>query len=351
MDVREHISLATLTTMKVGGSVATLADVASATELAEVVLRAKSEGKAIACLGGGSNVVASDDVFDGVVVRSTDTSIEWEENGERVVAMVGAGVVWDVFVRETVARKLFGIENLSGIPGSVGAAPVQNIGAYGCEVSSSIHWVEALDTSTGKLERFSNEACDFKYRDSMFKKHRELIITRVAFMLHKNGQPNITYQDLKLWFCEKRHVVPSLLEVREAVLAIRAKKFPDLSQYGTAGSFFTNPIIDDALAATLRERYPELPIYAHGEGKWKCSAGWLIDKVANMRGVREGNVGTWPAQALVLVNYGGATKREIDHFASMIIARIYDETTVTLQREVVTLDPLPITHDRSSSKL
>ncbi len=358
MKIQENVLLAPYTTFKIGGNARFFAQVSSVAELEEAVAFAK-EGSdetrhlPIFVLGGGSNVLISDNGFDGLVIKNEIMGIV--EEGERIIA--GAGENWDNFVRYTVEEKgLNGLENLSAIPGTVGAAPVQNIGAYGVEAKNTIEWVEVYNLTTRKIEKLSNADCRFGYRDSIFKDERKNnIILRVSFLLSKNGKAMLEYKDLKMFFAGRADV-PSLCEVRDAVIKVRAGKFPDLSKIGTAGSFFKNIVIPRTEYQTLLRKFPTAPAFLADPSRKvqgststssqnsvqeksndpavKVPTAWVLDKVCNFKGVRRGNIGMFENQALVMVNYGGGTAREVRTFAEEIIFCVKQKTGLTIYPEV-----------------
>lgn len=337
---RFGVPLSALTTMKVGGPARVLADVGSVSEIVEVLEFAKSEQLSVSIMGGGSNTLASDIGFPGIILRSSDARVEFDESSSAVRAC--AGVPWDAFVAMCVARGYFGLENLSGIPGTVGASPIQNIGAYGKEVGEMITRVEAFDLRQRKIVTLDGEECEFAYRDSVFKRRSELFILSVTFQLFREASPDIHYRDLAEWFSGRSIKKPTPIEVRDAVLAIRARKFPDLRTHGTAGSFFKNPIVPKVVADKLALRFPQMPRYPTQGDSFKLSAAWLIDKVAGLRGARDGNVGSWEGQALVLVNYGGATSADVDAFADRVARAVKDVSGITLEREVTAIHAIDL---------
>jgi UDP-N-acetylmuramate dehydrogenase len=338
MNRRANVPLSELTTMKVGGPASFLVDIDKTDEIGEAIDFARRNQLPIFVLGGGSNVIAADGGFPGVVLRMRTAEIEWREEEDGTSLLIAdAGVEWDELVSRCVERGVSGMENLSGIPGSVGASPVQNIGAYGKEVKDFIRWVETFDMRTGELVILNASQCAFAYRESVFKHRTELIVTRVAFELRFDSKVDIRYKDLAEAFAGHGDASPTAKEMRDAVLAVRAKKFPDLNRFGTAGSFFKNPIISNAKAEELRSVYPELPVYPAGERLSKISAAWIIDHIANMKGVREGDIGTWDSQALVLVNYGNASSAAVDGFARKIVSRVDELIGIRLEREVVAI--------------
>ena len=336
MTIQEFIPLAPLTTLKIGGAARYLVEVNSLTTLQEALAFAATKKLPHFILGGGSNVLISDLGYPGVVLRMSVPGIEWREDGEHILATVGSGVSWDAFVEAAVRNLAWGVENLSGIPGTVGASPIQNIGAYGKEASHIVEWVEVYDTEIGSVRVLPNAECAFSYRDSIFK-HREgkgFIVTRVGFRLTKRETPDLKYKDVAEYF-GKRSAPPSLEEIRQAILEIRAKKFPELKTHGTAGSFFKNPILSAKEAEQFLGNYPDAPHYALSDGRVKFPTGWILDHVLHLRGMRKGEIGSWDTQALVLVNYGSATAKELKAFAREIQYQVATKTNILLEPEVV----------------
>jgi len=284
-------------------------------------------------LGEGSNILFLND-FDGLVIHPKvpgifsvheDRQCEWIE--------AGAGELWDDLVEYAVAYGLGGVENLSLIPGKVGAAPVQNIGAYGQEVCAVVEKVKGFDLEKEEIIEFKAEECRFAYRDSVFKSHlkNRFIITSVVFRLEKFPEFKLGYGDLEAKVKEKGDV--NLHTIRKAVIEIRSSKLPDVKELGNAGSFFKNPVVEASLAERLKAEFETLPVYPAGEGKAKLAAGWLIEQ-AGWKGVREGNVGVHEKQALVLVNHGNATGKEVWDFSEKIKQSVYAKFGVELEREV-----------------
>ncbi len=329
MKIEKNKNLAEFTTFRIGGPAQFFCSVTTEAELEEAVAFAKTNKLNLFVLGGGSNILMSDDGFQGLVVKMEMKGVEFV--GSRVT--VKAGENWDELVATCVEKGFYGIENLSYIPGTVGAAPVQNIGAYGSEVKDTVELVRAYDTEEGIFKEFSNFDCHFEYRDSMFKKAGgRYIITSVVFILNSEGKINIEYRDLKEYF--KENTQPTLQDVRNAVIEIRKRKLPDIKEYGTAGSFFKNPIISQGQAADLKKDYPELPIYPVDDAHVKVSLAWIIDKICNFKGVGKGDVGTYKNQALVLVNNGNATAKEIKEFAKEIENTVFEKTKIKIEPEV-----------------
>ncbi len=267
--------------------------------------------------GSGSNLLYSSD-FKGLVIHPDIKSITITGSDENYVTVrAGAGIEWDSFVEWCVDRGWGGLENLSLIPGCVGASPVQNIGAYGSEVKDTIVNVEFIDIENFTLHTFNNEECRFGYRDSIFKQNLKgkIVISFVTFKLSLNPVADISYKDVG----ERLSGIsnPGIYDVRKAIIEIRREKLPDPAVTGNAGSFFKNPLISEAAAKRLKEEYPELKLFPGGEGYSKIPAAWLIEQ-CGFKGIREGNAGVHPNQALVLVAYEGATGMEILALAQKI---------------------------------
>ena len=332
--IKEHIPLALMTTMRVGGNARYFARIKSLADLKSGVAFARSQNLPIFVLGGGSNMLVPSKGFSGLVLKIEFKGISYEEDGSLVHVIAGAGEVWDDVVRDAVKRGLWGIENLSLIPGTIGGAAVQNIGAYGAEARDTILWVEAFDMQTMKLKKFSRDECAFGYRESIFKKNSNLIVVRAAFNLTHDGTPRIEYQDVKTFFTERKINTPALSDIRNAIVAIRTAKMP-APPLGTAGSFFKNPVVSGEEFEHLVKVYPEIKAYPQGDGTVKLSAAWLLDKIGGFRGYREGDAGVYEHQALVLVNYGTATAENILSLAHEMKKVIKEKTNVVLEEEVV----------------
>ena len=326
-----------MTTMRVGGNARYLVRIKSLADLRSAVAFARSRNLPIFVLGGGSNMLVPSKGFSGLVLKIEFKGISYEEDGSTVQVIAGAGEVWDEVVRGAVARGLWGIENLSLIPGTIGGAVVQNIGAYGAEARDTIAWVEAFDMQIMKIKKFSRDECAFGYRESIFKKNSNLIVVRAAFNLTHDSTPRIGYQDVKTFFAEKKINIPTLADIRNAVVAIRTAKMPT-ARLGTAGSFFKNPVVSAEEFERLVKVYPEIKAYPQGDGTVKLSAAWLLDKVGGFRGYRQGDAGVYEHQALILVNYGTATTENILSLAREMKNVIKEKTNVSLEEEVVMMN-------------
>ena len=310
--IKENISLAPFTTFRAGGAARYFVEVTDVEEILPIFHFIKKHKLPVFVLGGGSNILVDDRGYAGLVLKMNMLGIEFHNEGEYCFVTTGAGVAWDKLVECAVSAECFGIENLSLIPGTVGGAIVQNIGAYGCEVEEVVEWVEVYDAMQERLRRLTKAECKFAYRESVFKHEgKGLVVTRVQFRLRTHGKLNISYKDLAAYFSHANIITPTVHGVRRAVIAIRTLKFPLLATHGTAGSFFKNPIVTKAMGEKFLTQFKDATHYDAGDGCMKLSAAWIIDNILHMRGVREGNVGCWNAQALVIVNYGGATSDEI----------------------------------------
>ena len=288
MTIQEDIPLAGFTTFKIGGNARYFCLAKNENDLKEGIAFAKEKKISVFVLGGGSNILISEKGFDGLVIKVELVGVAFEEEAGDVVATVASGENWDTFVAETVKRGLYGLENLSGIPGSVGGAPVQNIGAYGMEVKDAIQSVEVFDPKDLKIKTFSKKQCQFGYRDSIFKHEaKNLIIMRVVFLLKKKGDLKLDYRDVKKYLDDNKIEMPTLAQVRDAILEIRSKKFPDLKKFGTAGSFFKNPIISKEEHRKLLEDFPKIQSFPVDEHSVKIPAGWLLDVLCGFKGVRK----------------------------------------------------------------
>ena len=284
-------------------------------------------------LAGGNNILFTED-YDGVLLTPVARQIALlSDDGDEVRLRVEAGVEWDDLVEWAVERGLWGIENLSLIPGKAGSAPVQNIGAYGCEAKDAIRRVEMYCVETGNLLTLDAAHCGFGYRESVFKHDLKgrVIITAIEIRLSHTPRPKLGYGDVEREV-EARGGA-TLRNIREAICSIRRAKLPDPAVLGNAGSFFKNPVVEAPVAKRLLAEYPDMPHYAAPEGRVKLAAGWLIDR-AGMKGYREGSVGVHERQALVLVNHGGATGGEVLALAHKVQEAVRAKFGVEIAAEV-----------------
>jgi len=333
MNLQKYVPLAHLTTLGVGGRANVFIEARTDREVEEAIAYANEHHLPLYPLGAGSNVLVPDTGVKGVVLKMMLDDHAFEHEGDATLLIAGAGTPWEKIVAVASDQNLFGIENLVGIPGTIGGATVQNIGAYGAELADVFNYADVIDSATGIRGRVSRTEAAFGYRTSLFKGHRELVIIRVALRLLKQMTPNITYPDLVR--AQKAGVplrTPS--EIARAVRAIRAKKFPYAAGDGSAGSFFQNPIIPRELADSLAERFPGLPLFPQGKGHSKMALAWFLDHVLSLKGFSKGHVRLYEHQPLVIVAREGATAAEINTFADEIAQRVFKETGIMLEREV-----------------
>jgi len=345
--MREHVSLSGLTTIGLGGEARFFASCMTDDAIVESVRFARRHGMKSVVLAGGSNVIIPDEGFDGVVIHIETTGIRFEEKGGESLLTVASGEPWDNVVVRAIAEDLAGIECLSGIPGSAGATPIQNVGAYGQEVAETIATVDAVDDRSLTARTLANKDCAFSYRGSRFKNSasRDFIVTSVTFRLTKHGAPTVTYAELKkriesVWgskelTCGRR----GLTIVRDAVLALRRQKSmvidPSDPNTRSVGSFFTNPVIPKEEAEKLQLRWPGIPTYPAGE-KVKISAAWLVEQAGFHKGYAQGGAAVSENHSLALVNRG-TTARELLSLADEIQHGVWKTFAVRLEREPVVL--------------
>tara|TARA_R110002124_G_scaffold282114_1_gene457020 strand:+ start:2716 stop:3744 length:1029 start_codon:yes stop_codon:yes gene_type:complete len=334
LSILENFDLTDLNTMGVSSKASFFTDAGSVEELKEAIHFAKDKKLEILVLGGGSNILFKNN-FKGLVLLNSLGGKKFISKKDKVEVTVSAGENWHELVLFCVKRGLGGIENLSLIPGSVGAAPIQNIGAYGAELQDVFVSLEALIISTGEIKTFTKDECNFGYRDSVFKNELkgQAVITSVTLALSRNGEPTASYRALSE-LLEKKHITkPSIKDISDAVIEIRQSKLPDPNEIGNTGSFFKNPVISVDHFNKLKSKYPEIPSYPVTERQVKVPAGWLIDK-DGWKGKRIGDAGVHEKQALVLVNHGKATGEEIWNLASQIRLSIQEKFNILLIPEV-----------------
>ncbi len=328
----KNINLKNFTTFGVSAEAAHFATFSSEEEARKLTYNNTEE---LLILGGGSNLLLTKN-FNGLVLKNEIKGISAEEKNENsVVLKVGAGEVWHEFVLYTIEQGYYGIENMSLIPGSVGASPMQNIGAYGVEIKDVFEKLEALEIQTGEIHTFSKEACAFGYRESVFKRalKGKYIITQVYFRLSLQEKTSTHYGAIESELSKQGISNPTCKDVSNAVIAIRTSKLPNPKELGNAGSFFKNPVVSIDIYNKIQEKYKDAPSYPIDEKSVKVPAGWLIE-TAGWKGKKIGACGVHKNQALVLVNYGGATGNEIYNLSSEIIEDIDRKFGITLEREV-----------------
>lgn len=311
------------------------AKVTTVDELKTVLTSDEAKQCELLFLGGGSNMLLKSDLDFFVIKLELEGIDLLEEDEHSVLVRSGAGVVWHDFVMYTLDHGWFGLENLSLIPGSVGASPIQNIGAYGVEIKDRFEYLEALNLKTLQIERFNQSDCKFGYRESVFKRalKGKYVITSVIYRLSKTPAINTSYGVINQQLEEMKIVNPTPKDVSEAVIAIRQSKLPDPREIGNSGSFFKNPIVERSLADQIKTKYPDMPSYPVDDSTVKLAAGWLIEQ-AGWKGKQIGNYGVHKKQALVLVNYGGATGQQIYQLSEDIIQSVQEKFGVQLEREV-----------------
>jgi UDP-N-acetylmuramate dehydrogenase len=350
LDIREQFPLAPLSTLGVGGPARYYARVTSEDGVREAVDWARARDLPLFVLGGGSNVVLSDAGHPGLVLHLATRGLETRPTTDAVEVKAEAGEPWDALVAVAVEQGWAGVECLSGIPGLVGATPIQNVGAYGQEVGETVSAVEALDLKTGRVDRLTRAQCGFAYRDSRFKSADKgrFIVLRVTYALRPGGPPAVRYAELARTLEERGLRTPSLPQVRETVIGLRRRKSmvldPEDPNARSVGSFFTNPIVPaataDELEAALRrdgvlrdgEHPPRFPA---GDGRVKLSAAWLIERSGLTKGYQRGNVGLSSRHTLAIVNRGGAAASDVVALAREVRARVHDRFGVTLVPEPV----------------
>jgi UDP-N-acetylmuramate dehydrogenase len=344
MVIQENVPLAPLTTLQVGGPARYLVVADTAAEIVEGLDYARTRGLPVFVFGGGSNLVVSDAGWPGVVIKVAIGGFEERSQGNQVLFDVGAGEEWDKFVARAVSRNCSGIECMSGIPGSVGGTPVQNVGAYGQEVAETIESVLVLDSRDNQVRELCKEACGFSYRTSIFntRERGRFIILRVTYGLQKGGLPRAEYADLKKYFAGWS-TTPTLAETREAVRQIRRRKamliVPGDEDCRSAGSFFRNPVLSteqyEELTKRAAARNLQIPSYPALEAQKKVSAAWLVEHSGFSRGYANGNVGISRKHALAIVNRGGATAAEVVALKEQIQSRVQDIWGIGLEPEPV----------------
>jgi UDP-N-acetylmuramate dehydrogenase len=333
MEIEEHVPLSSLTTFRTGGPARFLVSAHDEADLADATAFAHERRLPLIPLGSGSNLCAPDEGVKAVFVRFLADSISVQSDAKGVSLAADAGLSWDALAARATREGWWGIENLSGIPGTVGASAVQNIGAYGAAAGQHIASVDAFDTKEHTMKTFTAAECLFGYRTSIFKKEPDrYFVLRVTFLLSRNPQPNLSYRDLKNRFEDAAQ--PGLQDIRDAILETRKGKFPPLSEYGTAGSFFLNPIVTDAERSALAAEYPEIPLFAMPEGGVKVPLAWILDRVLKIKGMREGKAFVWEKQPLVLATESGARSADVYALAGKIARLAKEKTNIDLVPEV-----------------
>ena len=337
MSLQENVSLAEYSTMRLGGQARYLADVKKPEEVSQLAGWAKANGLPVIMIGRGSNIIWRDEGFNGLIIvnKLMGRDVLNEDNHSSTIKFAG-GENWDKSVAWTVDKKLTGLEYMSLIPGTVGAAPVQNVGAYGGELSQSLLELEAYDTQLNTFVRLQNHECNFSYRSSRFKttdKHR-FLITSITVTLRKTNPVPPFYESLQKYLDENGITKFTPKSIREAVITIRQAKLPDPEKVANNGSFFTNPIVDQAKFTELKSRYPAIIGWPAAGGQVKLAAGWLVEQ-AGYKGYQDPQTGmaTWPRQALVLVNQKARSTADLLAFKQRILDSVHQMFGVGLEQE------------------
>ena len=331
----QNQSLKNLNTFGVEAKAKLFAELFSEEELAELLCDGKIMLEKKLIIGGGSNILFTKD-FDGLIIKVSRSAINiLEENDESVLIEAGAGVIWDELVKFCVERNFWCIENLTFIPGTVGAAPIQNIGAYGQELSDTFYSLDGVYAETCEKKTFRKSDCRFSYRSSIFKQElkNKFIITSVRLKLSKIQKPNTGYKTLQEYLSKKEITNPTITDISKAVEEIRRQRLPDPTKVGNAGSFFKNPEVSKDTFIKLKSEFVDVISFETDSEKVKISAGWLIEK-SGWKGKRAGDVGTSPDHALVICNFGTATGAEILEFAMLIKEEVTKKFGITLEEEV-----------------
>jgi len=332
--IQENVSLKPFNTFAIAAVARYFVEIFSEDELVELLSLNIIKDNNLLVLGGGSNILLTKD-FSGLVIKVSIPGISSKKEKEGFLVTAGAGVVWNDLVQYCVTNGLAGVENLSLIPGTVGASPIQNIGAYGVELKDVFHSCTAFDIATGAKKVFSYEECKFGYRDSVFKNELKgkYIISSVRFHLSASADLKTTYGAIQAELSSRNISQPTISDISAVVSDIRVSKLPDPSTIGNAGSFFKNPVISTGQYEEVKQSYPDIVSYPFGEGQVKLAAGWMIEQ-CGFKGKVVGETGTWKNQALVLVNHGHATGQEVYSFSEQIINEVCQKFGVKLEREV-----------------
>ncbi|WP_202368733.1 UDP-N-acetylmuramate dehydrogenase [Pseudomonas sp. MWU318] len=333
LQLQSQVSLKPFNSFGVDVRAQLFAEAHSDADVREALAYASAHDLPLLVIGGGSNLLLTADI-PALVLRMASRGIRLiSDDGNRVVIEAEAGEPWHPFVQHTLAQGFSGLENLSLIPGTVGAAPMQNIGAYGVEIKDVFAGLTALDRQTGELRDFSLEECNFAYRDSLFKQQPgRWLILRVRFKLDRAAHLHLEYGPVRQRLTEQGIEQPTPSDVSRAICSIRSEKLPDPAVLGNAGSFFKNPLVSAALVEQIKAQHPDLVAYAQADGQMKLAAGWLIER-AGWKGFREADAGVHKLQALVLVNYGTATGLQLLDLAQRIQKDIAERFNVELEME------------------
>ncbi|WP_449434873.1 UDP-N-acetylmuramate dehydrogenase [Pseudomonas putida] len=330
---QQHVSLKPYNTFGIDVTARYFAQAHSDSDVRAVLAEAHRREVPVLVLGGGSNLLLTRDVEALVLHMASSGRQVLADDGQRVLVEAEAGEPWHPFVQWSLAQGLCGLENLSLIPGTVGAAPMQNVGAYGVEIKDVFAGLTALDRQTGEVREFALQDCAFGYRDSLFKRNPgRWLILRVRFALSRSLQAHLDYGPVRQRLAEQGIEQPTAQAISDAICSIRREKLPDPAELGNAGSFFKNPVVPAQLVEGIRARFPGVVAYPQADGQVKLAAGWLIEQ-AGWKGYRDGDAGVHRLQSLVLVNYGRASGAQLHDLARRIQADILERFGVTLEME------------------
>lgn len=334
MDIHTNIPLKNYTTMRLGGSARFMTEVHTPEEVAEVCREAKNQNLRLFILGGGSNVIVPDAGFDGMVVRNRIPGFEVADEPGRATIKIGAGENWDEVVMRTVEMNLSGIEAMSAIPGTAGAAPVQNVGAYGQEIADTLVSLEAYDTKTDSFVTLQNSDCGFSYRHSIFRGEAagRYVITSITLQLYKTPPQPPFYKAVQEYFDANGITLYTPTTIRSAVIAIRTDKLPDPSLLPNTGSFFKNAIVEEWQLEELRKDYPDIPTYDLPDGRFKVPTGWLIEK-AGLKGKTLHGIRVHDKNALVLINESAKSYEDLASARDEIIGAVRDTFHIMIEQE------------------
>jgi UDP-N-acetylmuramate dehydrogenase len=339
MNIHTNIPLKNYTTMQLGGNARFMTDVSSASEVAEIYHNAKSQNLPIFVLGGGSNIIVRDEGYNGIIIRNRITGFDVidDQPGETTLK-IGAGEVWDSVVQRTVAMNLTGIEAMSAIPGNAGAAPVQNVGAYGQEIADTLLSLEAYDSQTDSFVTLQSSDCQFSYRNSIFRSEAmgRYVITSITIKLYKNAPQPPFYAAVESYLAAHSITLFTPQVIRDAVIAIRADKLPDPKVQPNTGSFFKNALVEDWQLTDLRAQYPDIPTYDMPDGRFKIPTGWLIEQ-AGLKGQVLHGMRVHDKNALVLINESATSYADLAAARDEIIGTIRDKFRIAIEQEPLEL--------------
>lgn len=338
MQIRDHVPLKDFTTFRMGGTARYFVEVKNIAELKEVFDSVKKSGLPVIVLGGGSNVIIKEGAeIQALVIHIAISGFEiLVENDAYALVKIGAGLNWDEAVAASVARGLSGIEAMSAIPGTAGATPIQNVGAYGQEIKDTLVSVECYEIETGKIKSFAKKDCNFSYRDSIFKHEAKdkYIITEITLELSKKAPRVPEYPGVKKYFEDKKITKPTLAQIREAIIDIRKEKLPDPKEIASVGSFFKNPIVSSEKYLTIKKDFPNVVAFPLPDGSYKLGAGSLID-ILGLKGKTFGNLALYAKNTLVIVNKGNTTYKELHTLVAFIQNEVRKAFGIELEQEPV----------------